>query len=124
MKNIFVRILVFLGLIVVAVCFDHLFYGLFHRKRRYLLKNGIAVVAKIISIKKTNVMVGQRTFARPRMEIVLQIEATGIPNREITITQVFGTSESVPEAGDKVNALVDPRNAENVMLLPAQSVIN
>ena|ERR1700761_3087568 len=95
------------------------FYGitrLFTRKRRYLLKNGIPAEAIIMSINKTNIEYGKGVPARPLMEIVLQVENERIIPKNITIRQDFNRYE-IPQPGDKVNILIDPKNAEYVRIV-------
>jgi len=95
------------------------FYGierLFTRKRRYLLKNGIPAEAIVVSIKKTNIRYGSEVFARPLMEIVLQIENKEGVSRNITIRQDFELRE-MPEQGSKVDVLIDPGNPEYVRIV-------
>jgi hypothetical protein len=91
-----------------------------NRKERYLIKNGVSVTAKLISINKTMVMIGQGSFAKPQMELVLDIESLEMPYKKVTIRHVFGNNEVQPKPNDKIHILIDPANPANVMLSPNQ----
>jgi hypothetical protein len=98
------------------------FYGfsrLFGRRKRYLLKNGYSEVATVTSIEQTIYSVSSGSSLDKRVyEIDLKIAAKGEPIRIVTTRQAFETYGAVPQPGDKVNILVDPKNPDNVMLSP------
>ncbi len=98
-----------------ALCLLVLAIRLGTRKRRYLEKFGIRSVATIISIEKTLIKQGgiDRT---PLMKIILGIKVEGTEYREVTIKQDFFLSE-LPKAGEEVPVLIDPENADHVLIL-------
>lgn len=86
----------------------------FHRKRNYLRKNGIPTIATVIRISKTSMYIGTGFFSKPLMNVVLKFETDGVC-KQVTIDQALDTRD-IPNVGDKVNILVDPRNPENVLI--------
>ena len=101
-------------LLVIAFIF---FLRLRGRKTRYFLENGIQSTAKIISVEKTSVEIGSGVGAQPVMKIKLKVVYIGNP--EVTIEQAFNVSD-IPEVGDLVCVLIDPKNSEKVMIYPDQ----
>lgn len=92
-----------------------LFWSLKGRKRRTLQDDGIASVAKIVSIEKTLVKSGFGVYARPIMKIVLEIDEIG--KRNVTIKQSFDPSD-LPQTGEQVGILIDPKNPDKIMIYP------
>jgi hypothetical protein len=104
-------------LICIAAILIYLWNRFTNRKRRYFQKNGIPATALVISVNKTLIEYGtNNTFRRPVMEIVLEVNAAD-SHREVTIKQAFEIQD-IPKAGDKISILVDPKNPDNILLLP------
>lgn len=87
---------------------------LFHPKRTYLRKNGIPTIATVIRISKTSMYIGTGFFAMPLMTIALEFETDGAC-QQVTIDQAMDTRD-IPNVGETVNILVDPRNHKNILI--------
>ena len=92
------------------------------RKARYLRKNGMPSIGTVISIKKTLIRRHENNSTwSPIMKIVLGVEADGVEYRQVTIKDEFLLSQ-LPNEGDKVNILIDPRNPDKVMIVDVVQV--
>ncbi|HEY4198681.1 MAG TPA: hypothetical protein VGM63_24235 [Mucilaginibacter sp.] len=103
----------------VAIIAFYYLSKLFGRKRKYLLKNGIKGIAKIMSMEKTIFESGAGSGysnAKPVMKIVLQLKDFDSTYREVTFNQAFYKLE-IPKVGEQVNILIDPKNINNVMIV-------
>jgi hypothetical protein len=87
---------------------------LFHRKRTYLRKKGIPTIATVIRISKTSMYKGTGFSQSPLMTVTLEFETDGVC-QQVTIDQ-FLDPRDIPNVGDKVNILVDPRNSKNILI--------
>ena len=87
-------------------------------KRRYMLKYVIPTVATVVSIEKTMFNTGSGSTSRPVMKLLLTFENSLGENTEITQRMSFGMMEIVPNEGDKINILIDPKNQKKVLLMP------
>jgi|GEM_PF-2732012 hypothetical protein len=104
-----------LGLLILAIRFGD-------RKARYLRKNGMPSIGTVISIKKTLIRRHENNSTwSPIMKIVLGVEADGVEYRQVTIKDEFLLSQ-LPNEGDKVNILIDPRNPDKVMIVDVVQV--
>ncbi|MFI5139673.1 MAG: hypothetical protein ACHQIM_17765 [Sphingobacteriales bacterium] len=113
----FLLISLFLMLAAVPV---FVFFGSFlssKRNRKYLLKNGIPTLARIVSIQKTTIEYIKDNIAWQLWEIVLEVENPVATTAPITIQHEFEASK-VPKVGDKLNVLIDPKKLNNIMLSP------
>jgi hypothetical protein len=90
--------------------------GGFNLKKRYLLKHGVPVDAKVERIEKTIFSVGNPS--RPVMEMDLSFEDAYKNKHEITIRHAFSRSTLIPDEGDKLSILIDPNKPERVMVAP------
>ena len=85
--------------------------------RKYLLKNGIPALAKIVSIQKATIEYIKDNITWQLWEIVLDVENPVAATNPVTIQHTFDASK-VPQVGDKLNVLIDPKKLDNVMLSP------
>ena len=102
----------------VVIAIGYAISRLFSRRKRYLMKNGIRGVAKVVNIERTGADVSSSTeLARPVFEIDLQVE-----NSEqqplVTIRHAFAAGAAIPGPGDRIYVLIDPRNPDNLMIAP------
>ncbi|MFD1256356.1 hypothetical protein ACFQ3S_06065 [Mucilaginibacter terrae] len=106
---------ILVGCIIILI-FVSFFYFAFYRKRcRYnkLIKRGLKIPAKIISINKTDLFVGDDSFAIPIMEIVFELEYPKDTTRKETIRHAFNKWETIPKKGDKITIFIDKANPHN-----------
>jgi len=111
MENINLPLCISLAALVFIV------YFLFRSNRRSLLKTGIHAVAEVISIERTVFGGGSSADAGPVMKVVLNIENQGQPNIQTTIMTTFGMGEILPEAGEKIQILFDPKKPQKLLFL-------
>lgn len=100
-----------------AIAGFYIFTRLAGRKRRHFLENGIQSTAKVMGVEKTSIEIGSGVGAQPVMKIKLKVVYIGNP--EVTTEQAFNVSD-IPEVGDLVCVLIDPKNSEKVMIYPDQ----
>ncbi len=93
--------------------------GGFNLKKRYLLKHGVPVDAKVERIEKTIFDIGDPP--RPVMKMVVSFEDAYKNNHEVTIRHAFSRSTLIPDEGDQLPILIDSRNPERVMIAPANA---
>jgi len=107
---------------IVLIVFFYIGFVRPAQKRRRFLKDGIRGTAKIISVEKTLIKYGGRdSFAKPLMEIGLDVEFPGIPTRRLTIKQAFSTWD-IPKTGQVVAVLADPEDYDRVIISPYQDI--
>jgi len=111
MENINLPLCISLAALVFIVHF------LFRSNRRSLLKTGIHAVAEVISIERTVFGGGSSADAGPVMKVVLNIENQGQPNIQTTIMTTFGMGEILPDAGEKIQILFDPKKPQKLLFL-------
>ncbi|MGZ3757110.1 MAG: hypothetical protein ACXVAY_02815 [Mucilaginibacter sp.] len=96
--------------------------GGFNLKKRHLLKHGTLTIAKVNSIEKTIVELGEGVRARPVMRLVLDIKISGATYKQVTIKHAFFRTPQ-PKVGDNINILIDPDNSDNIMIAPNQNIV-
>ena len=112
-------------LVAIAVLLLILVIGYFATRgyfnRQYLQKNGIPTGATVVSVTKTNAETTNATELPKRIyEIDFGITAENEPYRLVTVRRAFAVGERVPEEGDFIALLVDPKNPDNAMISPWQ----
>jgi len=115
--NFLIGIVVFIGIIWFTNT------GGFNLKKRYLLKHGLPVDAKVVSIEQTlwNVGSGSGSPSRPVMKMVLSFEDAFKSNHEVSIRHAFSDGARIPEEGEQISILIDSRNPERVMVAPGSA---
>ena len=88
-------------------------------ERKYLVKNGIPVVARIESINKASKEYVLDNITQQSFEIVLQVEKFAAEYGVATIKHSFKPLK-VPKAGDKINILIHPQKSHNIIVSPDQ----
>jgi hypothetical protein len=95
--------------------------GGFNLKKRYLLKHGVPVDAKVEEIEKTMFNVGQGMSSRPVMKMTLSFEDAYKNKHEVTIRHAFSSDTPIPDEGGQLSILIDSRNPERIMIAPASA---
>jgi hypothetical protein len=107
-------------LISLLVGIVFLYLGYFEISKKYkayrLKKYGSKVIANVIAIEKTNMSVGDDTFAKPIFELRLVFENPKETKRSETIRYAFSQWQKTPKPGDKVILLVDKDNPHHFSL--------
>jgi hypothetical protein len=113
-------------LIPIAILLFILVIGYFATRgyfnRQYLRKNGIPTGATVVSVTKTNAETTNTTELPKRIyEIDFGITADNEPYRLVTVRRAFAIGERIPEEGDFMALLIDPKNPNNAMISPWQN---
>jgi len=105
------------ALMVLAIVLFIGFTRLMNYKKIYYRKHGISGIAKILKMSATNIKYGTSpSFERPLMEIILEVKEEGSDTlRQVEIRQAFSVSD-MPNVGDLVNILTDPKNGKNIII--------
>ena len=84
------------------------------RTKRSVMTRGEPGMARITAVAQIGTTVNQV----PDMRLVLDIERAGAPPRRVTMTRLVDLG-SMPRAGDRVYALIDPDHPDRVLLMPS-----
>jgi len=103
--------------ICIAIAIIYAISRLFGRNKRYLIKNGIRGVGKVVNITQTVASVTSSTSPTKRIwEIDLEIEGAEAGAALVTVRHGYVIGSAVPQPGDRLSVLIDPKNPDNVIL--------
>ena len=89
--------------------------------KQYLLKNGVPTAATVVSVTRTSAETSSSTELPKRIyEIDFGIKSEEEPYRLVTVRKAFAVGERIPEEGDAIALLIDPKNPDHAMISPWQ----
>jgi len=97
-----------------------LYVGYFEISKKYnsyrLKKYGLKVIANVIDVEKTNMSVGDDSYAVPIIELKVVFENPKDVTRTEIIRHAFISYQNIPKTGDKIILLIDKDNPRNFSL--------
>jgi hypothetical protein len=78
-----------------------------------LIKNGVRVKAKVLSIENTLINTGSK-MSEPFREVTLEIQDESMKGEVITIKKRFYSTK--PQEGDIIEIIVDPENINKAII--------